>query len=335
MKSATFHRFATLLAATAFTTVLGRAAFAQELPPAGTLALETAKEYRHAARYPNHSTVIAKGGIDPIREKRTPNVVTSGRAQDGPTLTLMSRKISYEYPSQVDFFATVTGGQPLVISGEVTREDGGKAGVVRFFDDGVGIDAAAGDGIWSGRVEFTERRRPALADSYLVKVDATFGNGETKTGVSGFLYSQPHARLTGRYRDTVQNGSLVVEAQVEVSQAGRFHLAGTLATLDGSPVGTAQAAQRLEPGKHWIRLEFYGLMFHERGAEGRFRLASLALATTTSMPNAWNDLVENAYTTRPISLGAMTSQGFGRPELLDSANRLEAEGAAALLGSKN
>ena len=308
---------------------------AQELPPAGTLAAETARDYRAAARYPDHSQVLAKGQADPIQEKRTTTAVASGRPQDGPTVSVIGRQISYEYPAtQIDFFATVTGGKVTTIAGEVQNESGAKVGEIRFFDDGVGVDTKAGDGLYSGRVEFTARQRPQLADSYLVQVDAGFASGETRTAVSGFLYSRPHARLTGRYRDSIRNGSLVIEAQVEVREAGRFHLAGTLATLQGSPVGTAQAAQRLEPGKHWIALEFYGLMFHDRQVEGQFRLASLAFSTVTAMPNAWNNLVENAYVTRPVALSALTNQSFNRPDLIDSANRLEVEAAAALLGNQ-
>lgn len=305
-------------------------ASAQELPPPGTLATKTAQAYRQAARYPEHSRVIAKGEVDPLREKRTSNAVTSGREQDGAVLSVIGQKISYEFPAQPVFYATIEGSKVAALQGDVQTEAGAKAGQIRFFDDGVAPDAKAGDGLYTGRVELFARQRPSLADSYLVEVNATLTSGETKTVVTGFLYSNPHARLTGRYRDAVKNGSLVVEAQVEVSKAGRFHLAGTLATLEGSAIGTAQAGLNLEPGKHWIALEFYGLMFHDRQAEGSFRLASLALSTTTSMPNAWNNLAENVYTTKPVSLETLTSQSFNQPDLIDSANRLEAEAAAAL-----
>jgi hypothetical protein len=64
-------------------------------------------------------------------------------------------------------------------------------------------------------------------------------------------------------------------------------------------------------------------MFHDRNAAGPFRLGSLALATTSRMPNALNDLVENAYTTKPYRLEAMTARPFNDPRLLDAAARLE------------
>ena len=83
----------------------------------------------------------------------------------------------------------------------------------------------------------------------------------------------------------------MILAEVDVARPGRFHLAGTLHTLKGEPVGTAQSASELEPGRHWIELSFYGLMFHDRKVAGPFRLGTLAFSTTGGMPNALNDLI--------------------------------------------
>jgi hypothetical protein len=141
--------------------------------------------------------------------------------------------------------------------------------------------------------------------------------------VGGFLYSNPAAHLTGRYRDGLRDGSLVVSAEVDVTRAGRFHLAATLYSMADEPVGTAQAAAELEPGRRWIELSFYGLMFHDRQVAGPFRLGTVSLATTGGMPNALNDLVENAHVTRAWQLEQMTTRPFGNQQLLEAASRLE------------
>ena len=123
----------------------------------------------------------------------------------------------------------------------------------------------------------------------------------------------------------IVDGNLVIAAQVDVQEAGRFHLAGTLYTLQGEPVGTARAAAQLQPGRQWINLSFYGLMFHDRNVAGPFHLGALAFSATSRMPNALNDLVENAYVTKPFKLAVMTARPFGDVKLLDAAARLEAE----------
>ena len=83
----------------------------------------------------------------------------------------------------------------------------------------------------------------------------------------------------------LRDGNLVIAAEVEVTERGRFHLAGTLYSMAGEPIGYAQAAAELEPGRQWIELSYYGLMFHDRQAAGPYRLGTLALATTGRMPS--------------------------------------------------
>lgn len=168
-----------------------------------------------------------------------------------------------------------------------------------------------------------EGLQPELAASYMVKVRSRLLDGDVRESVGGFLYSNPAAHLTGRYRDELRDGSLVIAAEVDVARAGRFHLAGTLYSLAGEPVGTAQSAAGLEPGRQWIELSFYGLMFHDREVAGPYRLGTVALATTGGMPNALNDLVENAHVTRAWKLEQMTEKPFGNQRLLEAASRLE------------
>ena len=95
--------------------------------------------------------------------------------------------------------------------------------------------------------------------------------------------------------------------------------------MQGEPVGTAQAAAELQPGRHWIELSFYGLMFHDRKVAGPYRLGTVALATTGGMPSALNDLVENAHVTRAWRIDQMTARPFGDPTFLEAAKRLEVE----------
>jgi hypothetical protein len=97
-----------------------------------------------------------------------------------------------------------------------------------------------------------------------------------------------------------------------------------LHTQDGEPIGTAQAAAVLEPGEHWMALDFYGLMFHDRGIQGPFQLGSVTLTATGGMPNALGPVLENVHLTRPHKAAAFTAEPYGNPDLLEAAARLEA-----------
>ena len=301
---------------------------------AGKLARDTAKEYREWARYPESSKVIRKGEADPIREKRVPTRQTRRGADSAePALSVWSAKVSFEKGQPVDLFATLEERNkavtaPAQITGEIVDVSGAILSMVAYRDDGQGPDRRAGDCVYSARLEPSALASFPTA-SYMVRVQARLENGDLRSTAGGFLYSDPTARLTGRYRDSLRDGNLVIAAEVEVAEAGRFHLAGTLYSPAGEPVGVAQAAANLEPGRHWIELSYYGLMFHERQVAGPFRLGTLALSTTHRMPNALNDIAENVHVTRAYRLTQMRNQAFERPQLLESAKRLELEAQRA------
>lgn len=302
---------------------------AQELPRPGALALETAREYREQARYPESSRALKVGESDPVRTKRAPTK-QSRRGPDGkgPELSVWASAVSVEVGKPIDLFAeflTVEPILPLEVAAEIAGPAGEIVAQVSYRDDGRTPDRRANDGIWSARLKMPAGLEPEGAEPYMVRATARLLDGDLRQAGGGFLYSNPSAHLTGRYRDAVRNGNLVVSAEVDVKEAGRFHLSGTLYSRTGEPIGTAQAAAHLEPGRRWIKLSFYGLMFHDRKAAGPYRLGTVALATAGRMPNALNDLVENAYMTKGYRLGAMTAAPFAEPKLLESASRLEAE----------
>lgn len=308
-----------------------RPAAAQVEP--GKLARDTAKDYRDAARYPASSRALKPGDGDPIQAKRVPTRQTR-RGPDGaePALSVWAAKVSFEKGQAVDLHATLESRgkavAPAELSGEIVDESGGIVAGVVYRDDGQGPDRKAGDGVYSARWQ-PAGLDSAPAASYMVRVRARLANGDLRLAAGGFLYSDPAARLTGQYRDLLRDGSLVIAAEVEVAEAGRFHLAGTLYSASGEPIGYAQNAARLEPGRHWIELAYYGLMFHDREIAGPYRLGTLALSTTTRMPNALNDLVEDAWVTRPYRMQQMRATSFERPQLLESARRLEIDAERA------
>lgn len=290
------------------------------------IARETAREYQEQARYPEHSRALKAGEIDPIKEKRTATKQTRrGPEGKGAALSVWAGAVSYEVGKAIRLFATVEGGVALEVTGEIVGAAGDLVATVAYSDNGKDADRKAGDGIWSARLRMPAGLEPELAASYMVKVRSRLLDGDLRESVGGFLYSNPAAHLTGRYRDELRDGNLVIAAEVDVARAGRFHLAGTLHSMTGEPLGTAQASAELQPGRQWIELSFYGLIFHDRKVAGPYRLGTVAFSTTGGMPNALNDLVEDAHVTRAWGIEQMTSKPFGNLRLLEAAARLEAE----------
>ena len=290
----------------------------------GSFARETARHYRERARFPRSSNVLTPGQKDPVKDERTPTQQTR-RGPDGSALSVWTSSVSVEASKPIDLFARVEGDVALEVSADIVGEASNLVSHVVYADDGRGADRKAGDGVWSVRLTMPAVLEPELAASYMVKVRARLLDGDIRESVGGFLYSNPAGHLTGRYRDELRDGSLVIAAEVDVARSGRLHLAGTLYSMQGEPIGTAQAAAELQPGRHWIELSFYGLIFHDRKVAGPYRLGTVALATTGGMPGALNDLVENAHVTRAWRIDQMTAKPFGNPHYLQAAERLEAE----------
>lgn len=317
--------------------LFGFAATAAE--PVANLALDAAADYRAAARYPASSWPLLDA-VDPIVSERTPSPISAGNA---PRLSVWTSGVAFEAGQTVALFAQMEdtradatlmqqtlaalGKKPAAqsVRASIRNRAGETLGEVVLRDDGRGADALAGDRIYSAQWTLPAARQPAAgrAESLLVRTVATLADGRERVTSGGFQYSHPGAALTGRYRDAVENGSLKLLAEVEVNVAGRYHLSGTLADALGAPRVQAQAAQVLAPGKHWIALDYYGLILRELGVAGPLTLASVTLSSTQAMPNALGPVLRDQHRLAAIPLAALTDKPFGQPELLDAAARLE------------
>ena len=140
------------------------------------------------------------------------------------------------------------------------------------------------------------------ASSVLVQLTATAPDGSVRKGSTGFLYSNPAAELTGKFRQRIEDGHLVVLAEATVAAPGRVHLEGSLADLAGQPQAIAQTAQVLSPGVHWIPLRFHGQLIRDLGLVDALRLRAITLRSTQGMPNAIGPVLTDAFVVAPLPL---------------------------------
>jgi len=292
------------------------------------IGAQAAAEYRRRARYPRSAQPLAPDEADPIvRDREISAVESRGRNGAEPVLRVFPAAMGFEAPEPALVFAELTTrGRPVApreIRGTLTTETLEPLADVAFHDDGVDGDAVAGDGRYT--VAFPgDALGGALSTSYLVQVDARLDGDDERKGATSFLYASPHAHLTGTYRDAVVDGSLVVGVEIDVAQAGRFHVEATLYGAGGTEkIAWAQAAQWLEPGTQWLDLDFFGLILRERGIDGPYVLRYVALSTTTEMPNAKNRVAENAYQTATYRASGFSDRPYADPQLLETADRIE------------
>lgn len=316
-------------------------------PTVPNLAAHTAQQYRQLARFPADNQPLDIDAPDPILAARTPTRQTlPGPYGAEPALSVWASGVSFQQGDSVSLYAALdvadygtdldlltlppeTAGGPWLITGSLESLQAGQLAELEYRDDGEGADFLAGDGVYTATYSLTSVEAPKLgqAENIAVKVTAKNEAGDERKAIGGFLYSNPAAELTGRFRDRLEDGSMIVSAQVEVFAKGRFHLSATLDDILGRSLGSAQAAEILDPGIHWIDLPYYGLIFHKRGLPGPYRLSSVTLATTNGMPNALGPVLTDVHLTRFYPLALMTRAPFNQPDLIDAARRLEAEAA--------
>jgi hypothetical protein len=295
------------------------------------LSVRAAADYRKRARLPPFNEAIAEN-VDPVRRDRevTPKRVTGSDGSE-PALVVWPEAISFEAPGPVVIHAMLVEDDVAVpaerIVVNLVHELRGSVLTAVATDDGGTGDAAAGDYVYTLAWEPTGEDIREYRGSYLASVAALpDGADEERVISTGFLLSVPDSRLTGRFREEAVGGSLFIEAEVEVERPGRFHLEGSLFSSDGTGIVWAQTAAELDEGRHWMPLEFYGLAIRESGIDGPYVLASAALSTTSEMPNQKNEVLYNAYTTTRYSATQFSDEPFDDPDLIQAAERLEAEG---------
>ena len=301
---------------------------------------QAADAIRAQARYPASTRVLAADAADPVRE---PYEVRLGSGLEPLFAWTSSRQVQ---PGQgIDVHATVEGvddhGQPLESKRAAQEIHGANVTATIVDDTGAALgramlreDARANDGTYSTlyRLPVAANPQPGHARMLTVQVHAVSSDGAVRDSTTALLVSNPGGHLTGQYRDHLENGDLVIDAQVAIESPGRFYLAGTIGDGAGKLVASSHQAQSFaSPGIYWMSLPYYGLAFVDRGVKGPMTLQTVALSGANGMPTAFGPLVENAYrTTQTIDPARMNNHPFNDPRKLERAQRLEAQiGASA------
>lgn len=298
-------------------------------PQVAALAARAADEYRQRAQYPPWSQPFPAEGGDPIlRDREVSPVSAAGPEGEEPVLVVFPEQVGFEAPDPVVLYAYLTRGAERVpaesMVGTLTTETLQPLAEFAYRDDGQDGDGVAGDRVYTARLQLGDDMLPELSDSFMVRVRALTADQAERLAATGFLYSNPHAQLTGTYRDSIVDGSLAIDAEVEVSRGGRFHIEGTLYDRAGARgLAEAHTASELPPGRHWLRLVFFGRILSQGGVDGPYLLRFVALSTTTRMPNAKNRLAENPYVTGSYRAAQFSDAPFDDPDLIEAADRLE------------
>lgn len=147
------------------------------------------------------------------------------------------------------------------------EEDGGPSG------EPVDLGLTPSDGgRWSTALELAQAF-PDHHGTILLEVAFQVDGGELHSEAIR-IFSTPldrvPAQFSGDFRDSVDDGSLLVEVGVDVHEPGFFRFDANLYDRNGEPVAFAVFKGDLEPGQNWLPLEFFGKVLRDQGAEGPY-----------------------------------------------------------------
>lgn len=108
-------------------------------------------------------------------------------------------------------------------------------------------------------------------------VDFEVGSDRAQSAIPFEYYPENTipASFTGQFREDVENGSLVVYAEVEVERAGFYNIDANLFDNSGEPVAYTRFKDDLTQGRHEVPLIFFGKVLRDSNARSPFQMRNL------------------------------------------------------------
>ena len=133
-----------------------------------------------------------------------------------------------------------------------------------FADDGLGADAAAGDGAFAAILAPAQTGLAAFAGTIRTEVRYTVA-GKTGFVLFDVIYTpELPASWTGQVREALEDGSLVYYLKANVLKAGRYVVQGRVDDATGKPFAMASFNDLLPAGPAEVRLTVFGKLLRDK-----------------------------------------------------------------------
>ena len=264
----------------------------------------TLNDFDTFTRYPSNNIRIERPEQDPIMMRYDIDERTTRNDDRSESMTIWSDKKFYQRGDLVTVFAKLQDANGVSIPSRFSAQlIYNERRSIEVFD----LNDTNADGLHEMSFiadELKEKEIPA--GNYKVLIV-----NETNDIADAVVFSltDPTAKFTGNYRDSLSKGNLIIEAEIDVSSDDRFYFQASLYTELGEPIGTTQLTDNFVKGKQWVPLEFYGLMLHDVAVDGPYVLKNLAMARVT-MPMQRAPMIHPEYFTKSYELSKFASTKF-------------------------
>jgi len=268
-------------------------------------------DHDNFTRYPPENRRITSAAQDPITQRYAIDERTTLNEDQSVGLTVWSDKKFYLEDDTVIVHAFIQDAEGKKITTEFQTEiisDLGKHGALKLIDDN-------NDQIYTAQLKLSDSSRN-IDKPGIYKVLIQNKEHEILDGIT-FTLSKPDIALTYNFREKITaSGDLLIEAEVDVSQNNRFYIQASLYSSTHVPVGVTQSTQELTSGKHWIPLQFAGLMIQDAQENGPYVLQQVSLAKVT-MPMQRAPLVNPGFQTDAYRLDEFSNNTYNEQDKLN------------------
>jgi len=145
---------------------------------------------------------------------------------------------------------------------------------VVMVDDGTGADEVAGDHRYTATIKGSDE----LLGHVVAEAVITTPEAGVRRIPQALIYTRgPRAKLTGKWKDEVRDGHLVLSAEVEVEAAGTFTLMAELFGPNREPIALVRTMTALDAGTRWMTLRVWGKAIRDAGVPGPYEVRDVLL----------------------------------------------------------
>lgn len=187
---------------------------------------------------------------------------------------------------------------------------------VPAVDDGSGEDAQRGDLRYTATLQPTAEQRRALLGRVLVEAGVDVPGTGTRVVPVTLIYTMgPRARLTGRWHDSLRDGHLWLEAELQVDEPGLFTLMAQVFGPGMEPIAWVRQTERLDAGRRTMVLQVFGKVLHDRGIDGPYRVRQVLLSRDHENSADYDPgvTIEEAHRTKPYRASGFSGEAYVPP----------------------
>lgn len=136
----------------------------------------------------------------------------------------------------------------------------------------------AGDHLYKATLAPTGSLQKRLFGRVIAEGGGEFPDAGARRIPSAFIYTHgPDAVLTGHWKDHLDHGHLMLDAEVDVAIAGTFTITAELVGPQREPLAWIRTSGPLPTGKGWLTFQVWGKALHDAGVDGPYHVRDVLL----------------------------------------------------------